>query len=77
MWVAVAANASFCVLQVQSNGPVLISVSEFEPSVGDSGMMLLRDGLTEISFFDLAPEDTVYAFTDDTGEFLIAIDNGS
>lgn len=76
-WVAIAANASFCVLQAQSNGPILVAVAETAPEVGDPGIMLLRDGLTEISFFDLAPEDKVYAFTEDAGEFLVAIDNGS
>lgn len=76
-WVAVAANASFCVLQAQTNGPVLVAVTEAVPEVGDPGVMLIKGGLTEISFFDLATEDTVYAFTEDAGEFLVSIDNGS
>lgn len=76
-WVPVAANASFCVLQTQTNGPVLVAVSETTPNVGDPGVMLRKGGLTEISFFDLATEDTVYAFTEDDGELLVSIDNGS
>lgn len=76
-WIAISANASFCVLQAQTNGPILVAVSETVPEVGDPGVMLVKGGLTEISFFDLATEDTVYAFTKDAGESLVAIDNGS
>lgn len=76
-WTAVTANASFCVLQAQTNGPILVAVAETAPEVGSPGVMLVKGGLTEISFFDLATEDTVYAFTQDNGEFLVTIDNGS
>lgn len=76
-WGVVCANASFCVLQMQGDGPIHIAVAESLPSEGDPGVMLVKNGLTEISFFDLAGTDVVYAFTEDSNETLVAIDNGS
>lgn len=77
VWVTLTSNATFAAIQLQTTGPVYIHVGASTPSEGDPGLILVADETREISFSEIETNDTIYAFTQDAGEAVALVDNGS
>jgi hypothetical protein len=76
-WNTVATGATFCVIQMQSQGRLRVAVAETAPPNGHIGILLNDYGLRELSLAGIAETDSVFAYPIDNDEEIVVVDNGT